>query len=226
MTTRVLLVDDHQLVRAGLRALLEMADDIEVVGEASNGAEAIPAFIQHAPDVVLMDLSMPVMDGIEATRRILDQAPQAQVVVLTSFTEEDRFAAAIAAGAIGYLIKDSDPEDVLSAVRSAAAGHSPIDPRMARTLLRGAGRAAAEAGGGHGDGGPAADAVAGRVDGLSLREREVLTLVAGGLANKQIARALGISDRTVKTHLANIFRNIGVADRTSAAMWARDHGLV
>lgn len=226
MTTRVLLVDDHQLVRAGLRALLEMADDIEVVAEASNGAEAIPAFTEHRPDVVLMDLSMPVMDGIEATRRILAEAPNAQVVVLTSFTEEDRFTAAIAAGAIGYLIKDSDPEDVLSAVRSAAVGHSPIDPRMARTLLRNSGRAAEVAEGAQGDRGGAADAVAGRVDGLSLREREVISLVAGGLANKQIARALGISDRTVKTHLANIFRNIGVADRTSAAMWARDHGLV
>ncbi|MBK9723892.1 MAG: response regulator transcription factor [Candidatus Lutibacillus vidarii] len=222
MTIRVVLVDDHQLVRAGLRALLDLADDVEVVGEAGNGADALPVVASLTPDVVLMDLSMPVMDGIEATRRIREQTPDAHVVVLTSFTEEDRFAAALAAGAIGYLIKDSDPEDVIDAVRAAAVGHAPIDPRMARALLPGGStdpRLGAPA--------AAAPAVAeGRIDGLSLREREVLSLVAGGLANKQIARALGISDRTVKTHLANIFRNIGVADRTSAAMWARDHGIV
>ncbi|HON76108.1 MAG TPA: response regulator transcription factor, partial [Dermatophilaceae bacterium] len=159
----------------------------------------------------------------EATRRIREQTPDAHVVVLTSFTEEDRFAAALAAGAIGYLIKDSDPEDVIDAVRAAAVGHAPIDPRMARALLPGGSTdprlgAAAPT--------EAPTAAEGRVEGLSLREREVLSLVAGGLANKQIARALSISDRTVKTHLANIFRNIGVADRTSAAMWARDHGIV
>ena len=223
MTIRVVLVDDHQLVRAGLRALLDLADDVEVVGEAGNGADALPVVASLTPDVVLMDLSMPVMDGIEATRRIREQTPDAHVVVPTSFTEEDRFAAALAAGAIGYLIKDSDPEDVIDAVRAAAVGHAPIDPRMARALLPGGSTdprlgAAAPT--------ETPTAAEGRVEGLSLREREVLSLVAGGLANKQIARALGISDRTVKTHLANIFRNIGVADRTSAAMWARDHGIV
>lgn len=223
MTIRVVLVDDHQLVRAGLRALLDLADDVEVVGEAGNGADALPVVASLTPDVVLMDLSMPVMDGIEATRRIREQTPDTHVVVLTSFTEEDRFAAALAAGAIGYLLKDSDPEDVIDAVRAAAAGHAPIDPRMARALLPGGSTDPRLGAAGPAEAPAAAE---GRVDGLSLREREVLSLVAGGLANKQIARALGISDRTVKTHLANIFRNIGVADRTSAAMWARDHGIV
>lgn len=249
MTIRVLLVDDHQLVRVGLRALLETADDIEVVAEASDGAQALPAVAEHRPDVVLMDLSMPVMDGVEATRRLLADNPATQVVVLTSYLEEERFADAVAAGAIGYLLKDSEPENVLGAVRAAAAGHAPIDPRMARSLLPGhrapmagppvpagpsqrsdpPGQAGPVTGPGAVVAGTPAAGVAeadrqGSV--LSLREREVLSLVAGGLANKQIARALGISDRTVKTHLANIFRNIGVADRTSAAMWARDHGIV
>jgi DNA-binding NarL/FixJ family response regulator len=224
MTIRVFLVDDHQLVRAGLRALLDLAADIDVVGEASNGADAVSAVVGIQPDVVLMDLSMPVMDGVEATARLAEAAPQVNVVALTSYLEEGRFAAALAAGAVGYLIKDSDPDDVVAAVRSAAAGHAPIDPRMARILLPGHGRAVPP------------DQAARRRPGdevatsapspLSSRERQVLTLVAQGLANKQIARALGISDRTVKTHLANIFRNLGVADRTSAAMWARDHGLL
>lgn len=225
MTIRVFLVDDHQLVRAGLRALLDLAADIDVVGEASNGADAVPAVVAAQPDVVLMDLSMPVMDGVEATARLADQAPAVNVVALTSYLEEERFTAALAAGAVGYLIKDSDPDDVVAAVRAAAAGHAPIDPRMARSLLPG--RSGAVAGSAQPPRPDAAGAVgAPTTSALSSREREVLALVAQGLANKQIARALGISDRTVKTHLANIFRNVGVADRTSAAMWARDHGLV
>ncbi|MGZ4748888.1 MAG: response regulator [Oryzihumus sp.] len=201
--TTVLLVDDHHLVRTGLRTLLAATDDLEVIGEAVNGEEAVGVVARLEPDVVLMDLSMPVMDGIEATRRLLDVRPGTSVVVLTSFSDRQRVAEALTAGAIGYLLKDCEPREVLSAVRAAALGHSPLDPRIARNLLPSAGQTPE--------------------DSLSARERQVLRLIADGLANKQIGRALGISERTVKVHVGNVFRRIGVSDRTSAAMWARDH---
>lgn len=200
---RVLIVDDHALIRAGLAALLEGSADIEVVGEAGDGAEAVEVSRATEPDVILMDLSMPVMDGIAATRRVLAERPQAQVLVLTSFSERTRVRDALAAGAIGYLLKDTPPQEVLAGIRAAMRQGSPLDPRVARTLL---------------------------VDGpalpggqLSRREREVLRLVARGLPNKQVGRALGITERTVKVHLGNVFRRIGVQDRTSAALWAREH---
>jgi DNA-binding NarL/FixJ family response regulator len=202
--TRVLLVDDHALVRSALAGLLDAEPDLVVVGQAANGVEAVQLATADPPDVAVMDLSMPVMDGVEATRRILAVAPQVQVLVLTSFSDSTRVADAVAAGAIGYLLKDADPAEVVSGVRSAARGESPLDSRVARLLIAGAGQ--------HD---PAA--------GLSAREREVLQLVARGLANKQIARSLGIAERTVKVHLGNVFRRIGVTDRTSAALWARDH---
>ncbi len=199
----VLLVDDHQMVRTGLAALLGAAEGIEVVGQAANGEEALSAAAVTLPDVVLMDLSMPVMDGVEATRRLVASVPDAKVVVLTSFSDRDRVSEALAAGAIGYLLKDAEPTDLINAVSSAASGHVPIDPRVAAVLLPRPGTA------------PGA--------GLSVREREVLQLVATGMANKQVGRALGISERTVKAHLGRVFREIGVADRTSAALWAREH---
>jgi DNA-binding NarL/FixJ family response regulator len=201
---RVLLVDDHHLVRAGLAALLGPADDIEVAGEAADGAAAVAGIAALSPDVILMDLSMPVMDGVTATRAILAEHPTIRIVVLSSFSDDGRVRDAIAAGAIGYLLKDSAPDDVLAAVRAAAAGHAPLDPRVAGALLPRAG----------------APAPAGQ---LSEREIQVLRLAAQGLANKQIGRSLGIAERTVKVHLGNVFRRIGVADRTSAAMWARDN---
>lgn len=201
--TTVLLVDDHPLVRAGLTTLIGTTDDLEIVGEAGGGEQAVTKVSELAPEVVLMDLSMPGMDGVEATRRILAAHPQVRVVVLTSFADEGRVADALAAGAVGYLLKDSDGRDVLAAIRSAAQGHAPLDPRVARALL------------------PSATP---RVkDTLSARELQVLRLVAKGLANKQIGRALGISERTVKVHVGHVFRRIGVTDRTSAAMWARDN---
>ena len=200
----ILLVDDHQLVRAGLRALLESVDDLRVVGEAGDGDAAVDLAVAERPDVVLMDLSMPRVDGVEATRRLVAAAVDTRVVVLTSFADQPRVQAALAAGAVGYLLKDSDPRDVISAVRQAAAGHVPIDARVAQALLPGSQTPAA----GHT---------------LSGREAEVLSLVAQGMANKQIARQLGISERTVKAHLGKVFRQIGVADRTSAALWAREH---
>jgi DNA-binding NarL/FixJ family response regulator len=205
----VLLVDDHPLVRAGLRSLIEAgADDIEVVGEAADGPAAVTmvAAATRPPDVVLMDLSMPGGDGVTATARLLAGGFTGAVVVLTSFSDRPRVAEALAAGAVGYLLKDSEPAEVLAAVRAAAAGHAPLDPRVARVLLP---RAT----------GPAEDR------GLSGREAEVLGLVAQGLANKQIARRLGITERTVKVHLGSVFRRLGVSDRTSAALWAREHGF-
>ncbi len=200
----VLLVDDHQMVRTGLAALLATTDDIVVVGQAGDGAAAVDVAGDTLPDVVLMDLSMPQLDGVEATRLILAEQPEAKIVVLTSFSDRDRVSDALAAGAVGYLLKDCEPEDLLAAVRSAAAGHVPLDPRVARVLLPSASSGRPE-------------------DAMSPREVEVLRLVAQGLANKQIGRALGISERTVKAHLGRVFRQIGVADRTSAALWARDH---
>jgi DNA-binding NarL/FixJ family response regulator len=204
----VLLVDDHPLVRAGLRSLVEAgATDIEVVGEATDGAAAVSAVATSVrpPDVVLMDLSMPGVDGTTATRRLLEDGYAGAVVVLTSFSDRPRVAEALAAGAVGYLLKDSEPDQVLAAIRAAAAGHAPLDPRVARALLPTAGNRSG-------------------ADGLSGREAEVLGLVAEGLANKQIARRLGISERTVKVHLGSVFRRLGVTDRTSAALWAREHG--
>jgi DNA-binding NarL/FixJ family response regulator len=200
----VVVVDDHQLVRAGLVTLLDASGDVTVVGQAPNGDEAVRVVSEVAPDVVLMDLSMPVMDGVEATRRIAAAAPAVRVVVLTSFSDRARVNDALTAGAVGYLLKDCEPRELLAAVRAAAAGHVPLDPRVAGTLLPTA----------------AADRPQ---DVLSAREIEVLRLVAAGQANKQVGRALGISERTVKAHLGRVFRQIGVGDRTSAALWARDH---
>lgn len=201
--TTVMLVDDHPLVRAGLTTLIATTDDLVIVGEAAGGEQAVAMAGDLEPDVVLMDLSMPGMDGVEATRLILDAHPQIHVVVLTSFADEERVSEALAAGAVGYLLKDCDAREVLSAIRAASLGHAPLDPRVARTLL------------------PSATP---RVkDTLSARELQVLKLVAKGLANKQIGRTLGISERTVKVHVGHVFRRIGVADRTSAAMWARDN---
>jgi DNA-binding NarL/FixJ family response regulator len=199
----VLIVDDHPMIRTGLRTLLDSTTDIRVVGEAADGEQAIELSRSLRPGVVLMDLSMPVLDGATATRRLLSDNPDTRVVVLTSFADQPQVSDALAAGAVGYLLKDCDPREVIAAVRAAALGHVPLDPRVARTLLP--------------------RTTQNPSDELSDREREVLSCVARGMANKQVGRALGISERTVKAHLGNIFRRIGVSDRTSAAMWARDH---
>jgi DNA-binding NarL/FixJ family response regulator len=199
---RVLIADDHAVVRAGLEQLLGTAPDIEVVGTAPDGAEAVALAGRTAPDIVLMDLSMPVMDGVEATRRIT-AAPGAQVVVLTSFSDHQRILDALGAGASGYVLKDAAPDDLLSAIRVAAGGGAPLDPKAARVLLDSR----------HPRAGPQ----------LTAREEEVLALLAEGLANKAIARRLGIAERTVKAHLGSIFQQLGVTDRTQAALWARSH---
>ena len=200
---RVLVVDDHQLVRVGLITLLEAAPDIQVAGEAANGQQAIEAAAATTPDVVLMDLSMPVLDGVAATRLLLAERPDTRVVALTSFSDRQRVTDILAAGATGYVLKDCRPDELLAAVRAAADGHVPLDPRVAAALL------------------PTREPPL--ADQLSEREKQVLRLVATGLANKQIARRLGIAESTVKVHTGNIFRRIGVTDRTSAALWAREH---
>jgi DNA-binding NarL/FixJ family response regulator len=202
---RVLIADDHQVVRSGLEQLLATADDIELVGMAADGAEAITLASELEPDIVLMDLSMPGTDGIEATRAITAASTTTQVVVLTSFSDKQRILDALDAGAAGYVLKHAEPDELLDAVRAAHEGGSPLDPKAARVLL---------------DRQRSSSASPTR---MSEREEEVLRLVAAGLANKAIARQLGIAERTVKAHLTNIFQRIGVTDRTQAALWARDH---
>lgn len=207
----VVLADDHALVRRGLENLLGADPDIEVVGTASDGLEAVRVVAEKNPDVVLMDLQMPELDGVEATRTIVSEATaekQPQVVVLTSFSDTERIVAAIDAGAVGYLLKDTEPEDLLEGVRAAARGESPLHPRAARQLLTARNKQTPTT----------------TVD-LTPRENEVLGLVRQGLANKQIARRLGISERTVKAHLTSTFQRIGVTDRTQAALWAERHGI-
>lgn len=210
---RVMLVDDHAIVRQGLERLFETVDDIEVVAMAANGNEAILMCAEHQPDVVLMDLSMPELDGVEATRRIVAAGGNTRVVVLTSFGEESRILDALNAGAHGYLLKHVDPDELITAVRSAQAGDSPLDPRAGRVLLD------SRRGGGSGSGGGGAT----REHELTDRELEVLLLVGQGLANKQIARKLGISERTVKAHLTSVFQRLNVSDRVQAALWAQQH---
>jgi len=202
---RVLLADDHGVIRDGLGRLIAALDDVELVAVAADGAEAVQRCAELAPDVVLMDLDMPVLDGIEATRRIVAAGSGAAVLVLTSFSDRPRIMGALEAGACGYLLKDVDAGAVADAIRAAARGEAPLDPRAARTML---------------DARSAPDPLAG----LSEREREVLALLVEGLPNKLIARRLQISEKTVKSHLTRIFRELDVTDRTQAALWAERHG--
>ena len=206
---RVLIVDDHALIRRGLSDLLSAAEGIDVVGSIDDGLLAAALVTELEPDIVLMDLSMPGLDGIEATRAVLQAWPTAKVIMLTSFSENARILAALEAGAVGYLLKDTEPEDVIRALRDAADGGVPLSPKAARALLPGNRPA----------GNPTTDA-------LSARERQVLSLVAVGLPNKSIARRLTISEKTVKAHLTRVFSVLGVSDRTSAALWAQRHGLI
>ena len=204
---RVLLVDDHAVVRHGLTALLTGAG-VDIVGALEDGALAEAAVRELEPDLVLMDLSMPGTDGIDATRAVLAARPETKVIILTSFAEHARLHAALEAGAVGYLLKDAEPDDILRALRDAAAGGVPLSPRAAAALLPG--------------NRPATNAT---LDSLTPRERAVLALVATGLPNKTIARRLEISEKTVKAHLTRVFAVVGVSDRTSAALWAQRHGI-
>lgn len=199
---KVLVVDDHELVRHGLAMLLSSADDVTTVGEAGDGEAALAMVQLHRPDVVLMDISMPGMDGVEATRQIMADHPDTAVVVLSSFSERRMVLEAIDAGAAGYLLKDGDMEDILRAVRAAAAGEAPLAPRAAQAILSAR---------------PARS-----MPELSVREREVAELVVEGLRNKDIADRMGISEKTVKTHLTHVYQRLGVATRAElvAAMKA------
>jgi DNA-binding NarL/FixJ family response regulator len=203
---RLMIAEDHGVVRAGLQKLVATFEDVELVGTAADGAEAVDLCRAEHPDVVLMDLEMPRLDGIEATRRIAADSPEAHVVVLTSFSDQERILGALDAGAVGYVLKDAGPEELARAIRAAARGESPLDPKAARTVL-------------------AARREPHPVQTLTGREGEILRLVGMGLPNKHISRRLGISEKTVKAHLTSIFRTIGVTDRTQAALWAERNGL-
>jgi DNA-binding NarL/FixJ family response regulator len=204
---RVLLVDDHEVVRRGLKGFLELQDDIEIVGEASDGAEAISLAAELLPDVVLMDLLMPNVDGVTAIGTIRQRQPETDIVAVTSFIEEEKVTAALEAGASGYLLKDADADDVADAIRAAHAGEIRLDPQVARVL---------------------AERLRSRrdqpqVEALTAREEEVLRLVARGAANKEIAHELSITERTARTHVSNILGKLGLASRTQAALWAVEH---
>ncbi|WSJ63974.1 response regulator transcription factor [Streptomyces sp. NBC_01310] len=209
MRIRVLLVDDHQVVRRGLRTFLEVQDDIEVVGEASDGEEGVAQAEELRPDVILMDIKMPGTDGIEALRRLRELANPARVLIVTSFTEQRTVVPALRAGAAGYVYKDIDPDALAGAIRSVHAGHVLLQPEVAEALLS------------RDEQGPSA----GRPGSLTDREREVLGLIADGRSNREIARALVLSEKTVKTHVSNILMKLDLSDRTQAALWAVRHGI-
>jgi two-component system, NarL family, response regulator LiaR len=207
---RVLIADDHAVVRQGLRTFLELQEEIEVVAEVADGEAAVADSERLRPDVALMDLVMPRLGGEEAIRRIAEVSPGTRVIVLTSFAEDDKLFPAVRAGAAGYLLKDVQPSELVKAIRAADAGETILHPTVAARLVEEvASRPAAAA----------------RTP-LTERELEVLTLVAKGMANKLIARELGVAERTVKTHVSNILGKLGLSDRTQAALWAVREGLV
>jgi len=201
---RLLIVDDHSVVRRGLETLLGTFADIEIVGTAADGLEAVRLAAERHPDIILMDLSMPNLDGFDATRQILAANPNIRIVALTSFSEQRKVFDAISAGAIGYLLKDSTPAELVEGVRAAYAGESPLDPKAARVLIEGQRNPVV-------------------LPTLSPREWEVAMVLSEGLTNKDIGKKLGISERTVKAHLTAIFSKLEVSDRTQAAIWVRNN---
>jgi NarL family two-component system response regulator LiaR len=215
---RVLVVDDHAIVRQGLRTFIDLQSDMEVVGEGTNGIEAVELAMQLNPDVILLDLIMPEMDGVEATRKILEGVPQSRVLILTSFAEDDKVFPAIRAGAHGYLLKDIQPNDLVQAVRESYQGKAQLHPDVIRRLMKAVSNNA-----------PAQEVKLTLVNNdmqvLTEREREVLDLIARGLSNREIAEQMVISEKTVKTHVSNLLSKLGLGDRTRAAIWALKHGL-
>jgi two-component system, NarL family, response regulator LiaR len=205
---RVVIVDDHAVVREGLRTFLDLQEGIEVVGEAADGEEAIRAAEQLRPDVVLIDLVMPRLDGVQAMRRLWERLPAVRAIVLTSYLDDERLLPALRAGAAGYLLKSVQPQELARAVRAAAAGEALIDPKVAGRLVE-----------------VLADGRDERAEQLTPREREVLSLIGSGFANKRIAAELGIAEKTVKTHVSSVLAKLGVADRTQAALYATRIGL-
>jgi DNA-binding NarL/FixJ family response regulator len=204
---RVLIADDHAVVREGLRAFLALQDDVEVVGEAADGEEAVSAVERLTPDVALVDLVMPGVDGIEAIRRMRALKPETRVIVLTSFVDEDKMLPAVRAGAAGYLLKDVQPQELVGAIRTVHGGGTLLHPTVVEELVREVSRAPTE-------------------NPLTEREREVLALIARGRANKAIAFELGVAEKTVKTHVSNILAKLNLTDRTQAALYAVREGLV
>ena len=208
---RVLIVDDHAVVRMGLRVFFDLQDDIEVVGEAADGSEGVAMARRLEPDVILMDLLMPNMDGITAIARIKAERPETEIVTMTSFIEEDKVTAALEAGASGYVLKDAEAEEVAAAVRAAFAGDVHLDPAVARLLAQ---RMRARK---SGEGEP--------VEPLTDREKDVIRLLGQGMSNKDIGSALFITERTARTYVSNILGKLGLASRTQAALWAVEHKL-
>jgi two-component system, NarL family, response regulator LiaR len=207
---RVLIVDDHGVVREGLRAFLELQEGIEVAGEAGDGDEAIEVATRLRPDVILMDLVMPGRGGVDAMRSLRELVPDARVIVLTSFLDDDKLLPALRSGAAGYLLKNAEPQELARAVRAAHAGEALLDPVVAARLVETL----------------AADGGAEPLDRLTPREREVLMLIGRGFPNKLIARELEVSEKTVKTHVGHVLAKLGVTDRTQAAVFAVRAGLV
>jgi DNA-binding NarL/FixJ family response regulator len=214
MTIRLLLVDDQRLMREGLRTLLELESDFEVVGEAGDGQAALDLYAQLEPDVVLMDIRMPVMTGVEATRRLRERWPEARVIILTTFDDDANVFEGLRAGALGYLLKDVSGEDLASAVRTVMAGGALIEPSVARRVFAEFARLK-----------PAARP-ADLPEPLSERELEVLRLLADGLSNKEIGQKLSLAEGTVKNYVTNVLGKIGARDRTQAALRARELGLI
>jgi DNA-binding NarL/FixJ family response regulator len=215
---RILLVDDHAVVRQGLRTYLELQEDMEVIGEAASGGEAVELAGRLGPDVVVLDLVMPGMDGVEATRRILERSPRSRVLILTSFGDDDKVFPAIRAGAQGYLLKDIQPRDLIRAVRDLHQGKTQLHPDVAQRLMSAvAGNAPVVGGEPH----PRPK----ELESLTEREREVLDWIARGLNNREIAEKMVVSEATVKTHVSNLLEKLGLQDRTRAAIWALKHGL-
>jgi two-component system, NarL family, response regulator LiaR len=212
VTIRVAIADDHAVVRQGLRTFLELQEGMDVVGEAADGEEAVALVERTAPDVVLLDLVMPRVDGLEAIRRIRERAPATRILVLTSFADDHTVLPAVRAGAAGYLLKDVQPPELAGAIRTVHAGEALLAPTVATMLVE---QLAAEDGAG-----------AERGEHLTPRELEVLALLARGRANKAIALDLGVSERTVKTHVSNILGKLNLTDRTRAALYAVRHGIV
>jgi NarL family two-component system response regulator LiaR len=209
---RVLLVDDHAVVREGLRTFLDLQDGLDVVGEAEDGEQAVSEAERLRPDVILMDLVMPNLDGVGAMRALRERLPDARVIVLTSFADDERLLPAIQAGAAGYLLKNVQPKELARAVRAAHAGEALLDPLVAARLVEEIAHPSQRA---------EPDA-----QHLTPREREVLELIGGGLSNKRIALELGVSEKTVKAHVGHLLAKLGVADRTQAALYAVRVGLV
>ncbi|MCY9021257.1 response regulator transcription factor [Priestia megaterium] len=211
MKIKILIADDHHVVRKGLVFFLQTQPDLEIVGEASNGEEALKLATSLQPHIVLMDLSMPVLDGIEATKELKKQAPYIQVMILTSFSDQDHVIPALEAGASGYQLKESDPDELVAAIRKLMNGENQLHPKVTTHLLTRLTKSS--------------EKKVNFIDHLTKREKDVLKEIAKGKSNKEIGAALHITEKTVKTHVSNILSKLGVQDRTQAALYAVQHGI-